>query len=62
MFKVLANNETDTVRPKTLRIKGRNVTFHKTCGGVLDSQFDELCDQVSEEGNGGDSISTFILS
>ncbi|KAI2798400.1 Lactation elevated protein 1 [Blomia tropicalis] len=46
MFKVLANNETDTIRPKTLRIKGRNVTFQRTCGGVLDSNFLELCDQA----------------
>lgn len=45
MFKVLANNETDIVRPKTLTIKGRNVSFAKTCGGVLDSTFDELCNQ-----------------
>ncbi|XP_017488881.1 PREDICTED: putative ATPase N2B [Rhagoletis zephyria] len=45
MFKVLANNETDIVRPKTLTIKGRNVSFQRTCGGVLDTTFEELCDQ-----------------
>ncbi|KAH9418076.1 Lactation elevated protein 1 [Dermatophagoides pteronyssinus] len=45
MFKVLANNENDSIRPKTLTIKGRNVTLKRTCGGVLDSSFAELCDQ-----------------
>lgn len=48
MFKVLANNETDIVRPKTLTIKGRNVSFQRTCGGVLDTTFEELCDQVGK--------------
>ena len=39
--------ENDVIRPKTLSIKGRNVTFKKTCGQVIDSSFEELCDRVS---------------
>ncbi|KAH9520835.1 Lactation elevated protein 1 [Dermatophagoides farinae] len=45
IFKVFANNENDSIRPKTLTIKGRNVTLKRTCGGILDSSFSELCDQ-----------------
>ncbi len=44
MFKILASEETDSVRPRVLTIKGRNVTFAKACGQVLDSTFVELCD------------------
>ena len=47
VFKFLSSKENDTVRPKTLTIKGRNVTFEKTCGQVVDSTFEELCDRVS---------------
>jgi len=46
LFKFLCSRENDTVRPKTLRIKGRNVTFEKTCGQVADCSFVELCDRV----------------
>ena len=42
-FKVLASNETADVRPQVIRIKGRDVSFAKTCGGVLDTNFEELC-------------------
>lgn len=45
VFKILANRENDTVRPRTLTIKERNVTFAKTCGRVADCTFDELCDR-----------------
>ncbi len=45
MFKFMASKETDTVRPRQLRIKGRDVSFARTCGGVLDSSFEELCDR-----------------
>ena len=45
LFKIFASRETDNVRPKTIVIKGRNVTFAKTCGRVLDSSFSELCDR-----------------
>lgn len=39
--------ENDIVRPRTLSIRGRNVSFERTCGQVLDSTFEELCDRVS---------------
>lgn len=47
IFKVLCSQENDTVRPKTFTHLGRNISFDKTCGQVLDSTFDELCDRVS---------------
>lgn len=47
MFKYLCSMENDTIRPKTLTIKGRNVSFNKTCGQVIDATFEELCDRVS---------------
>lgn len=37
--------ENDVVRSRVLTIKGRNVTFNKTCGQVMDSTFQELCDR-----------------
>ena len=43
MFKFLASKETDRVGPKTVRIKGRDVSFAKVCGAVADCTFDELC-------------------
>jgi len=43
MFKFMAAKETDDVRQRTIRIKGRDVSFSKTCGGVLDADFEELC-------------------
>ncbi|RZF39754.1 hypothetical protein LSTR_LSTR003415 [Laodelphax striatellus] len=45
IFKVLCTMENDIIRPRTLTILGRNVTFNKTCGQVLFSSFDELCDR-----------------
>ncbi|RWS04191.1 lactation elevated protein 1-like isoform X1 [Dinothrombium tinctorium] len=45
LFKIFASRENDTIRPKTLNIKGRNVTFVKTCGQIADCTFDELCDR-----------------
>ncbi|OXA50916.1 putative ATPase N2B [Folsomia candida] len=47
LFKFLSSKENDTVRPKILTIKGRNVTFEKTCGQVVDCTFDELCDRAN---------------
>lgn len=47
LFKFLVSKETDTVRPRIINIFGRNVKFAKSCGGVLDSTFEELCDRVS---------------
>lgn len=43
IFKVLAAQENDVVRSKTFTILGRNVTFRKVCGGVLETSFAELC-------------------
>ncbi|KAI2803724.1 Lactation elevated protein 1 [Blomia tropicalis] len=45
LFSALASKETDTVRPRTLTIKARNIHFAKSCGQVLDSNFKELCDK-----------------
>ncbi|XP_033219323.1 putative ATPase N2B [Belonocnema kinseyi] len=45
IFKYLCSMENDVIRPKILSIRGRNVTFNKTCGQVMDSTFDELCDR-----------------
>ncbi|CAL7942966.1 unnamed protein product [Xylocopa violacea] len=45
VFKYLCSKENDTVRPRTISIRGRNVTFERTCGQVLDSTFDELCNR-----------------
>ena len=43
LFKVCVSKETDVVRPRTIRIKGRDVSFKKTCGQVLYCDFEELC-------------------
>lgn len=43
IFKMLCAMENDIIRPRTLNIMGRNVTFNKTCGQVIDSTFEELC-------------------
>merc|ERR1712223_1506062 len=44
MFKFMAATETDAlVRPLTVRVKGRDVSFAKTCGSMADCTFDELC-------------------
>ncbi|KAK9511552.1 hypothetical protein O3M35_000186 [Rhynocoris fuscipes] len=43
IFKLLCSMENDIIRPRVLTILGRNVTFSKTCGQVIDSTFAELC-------------------
>lgn len=45
VFKILSSKENDTVRPKTLTVLGRTVDFQRTCGQVLDSTFNDLCDR-----------------
>ncbi|XP_023948456.2 putative ATPase N2B [Bicyclus anynana] len=45
LFKFLISKETDTVRVRVINILGRNVKFAKSCGRVLDSTFEELCDR-----------------
>lgn len=47
LFKVLCSQENDMIRPKTFTHFGRNISFAKTCGQVLDSTFAELCDRVT---------------
>ncbi|KAK4305972.1 hypothetical protein Pmani_022166 [Petrolisthes manimaculis] len=46
IFKVLSADETDLVRSRTLTYAGRNVTYQRTCGGLLDASFSELCDRA----------------
>lgn len=43
IWKLLCSQENDIVRPRVITILGRNVTFNKTCGQILESTFDELC-------------------
>jgi len=43
IFKVLCSMENDIIRPRTITIMGRNVTFNRTCGQVIDATFEELC-------------------
>ncbi|KAL1459712.1 hypothetical protein WDU94_011669 [Cyamophila willieti] len=45
IFKMLCSQENDIVRPRIITILGRNVTFTKTCGQILESTFDELCNR-----------------
>ncbi|XP_018575115.1 putative ATPase N2B [Anoplophora glabripennis] len=45
IFKVLTSKENDVVRSKTFSILGRDVTFRKVCGGLLETSFEELCDR-----------------
>lgn len=47
MFKALCAQENDHIRPRTITHFGRDLTFARTCGQVLDSTFSELCDRVS---------------
>lgn len=47
LFKFLSSKENDTVRGRSIIVQGRNVTFERACGGVLDCSFNELCDRVS---------------
>lgn len=46
IFKVLCSQENDIVRPKTFTHYGRNISFEKTCGQVLFTSFNELCDRA----------------
>ncbi|KAH8271628.1 hypothetical protein KR018_011748 [Drosophila ironensis] len=45
MFKILCAEENDIIRPRTIRHLGRDLTFNRTCGQVLDSSFQELCNR-----------------
>lgn len=46
VFKILSSQENDVVRPRTITHLGRDLKFEKTCGQVLFSTFDDLCDRV----------------
>lgn len=46
MFKILSSQENDVVRPRTITHLGRDLKFDKTCGQVLFSTFENLCDRV----------------
>lgn len=46
VFKILSSQENDIVRPRIITHLGRDLKFEKTCGQVLFSTFDDLCDQV----------------
>lgn len=45
IFKVLCSEENDVIRRKTFTHFGRNIEFDKTCGQVLYTTFNELCDR-----------------
>ncbi|MCL4127388.1 UNVERIFIED_CONTAM: hypothetical protein GTU68_017835 [Idotea baltica] len=45
IFKILSSDENDVVRPRTLTYHGRNVTYERTCGQIVDCSFEELCDR-----------------
>jgi hypothetical protein len=64
MFKILCSQENDNIRPKTFTHFGRNISFAITCGQVLDSTFDELCDRVRDNWNvtcGDDFLVIFFI-
>lgn len=46
IFKVLCSQENDVVRPKTFTHFGRNISFEKTCGQVLFTTFNEICERA----------------
>lgn len=46
VFKILSSQENDIVRPRTITHLGRDLKFETTCGQVLFSTFEELCDKV----------------
>lgn len=45
LFKLLCSKENDTIRPRSFIVQGRNVTFNRTCGRILDTAFEEICDR-----------------
>lgn len=45
IFKVLCSEENDVIRRKIFTHFGRNIEFEKTCGQVLYTTFNELCDR-----------------
>jgi len=45
LFKVLSLAENDIVGPRTFVVNNREVKLGKTCGGIADCEFHELCEQ-----------------
>lgn len=45
LFKVLSLAENDIVGPKVMTVNNREVKLSKTCGGIADCEFSELCEQ-----------------
>lgn len=45
LFKVLSLAENDIVGPEVFMVNNRQVRLSKTCGGVADCEFSELCEQ-----------------
>lgn len=45
-YQIACSKENDIIRSRTLSYSGRNVTYEKTCGQVIDATFEELCDRV----------------
>ncbi|CAG9765254.1 unnamed protein product [Ceutorhynchus assimilis] len=45
IFKFLCSKENDIIRGKSFVILGRDVSFRKVCGGILETSFDELCNR-----------------
>lgn len=45
LFKVLSLAENDIVGPKVFVVNNRQVRLNKTCGGIADCEFSELCEQ-----------------
>lgn len=45
LFKVLSLAENDIVGPKIFIVNNRQVRLNKTCGGIADCEFSEICDQ-----------------
>lgn len=43
IFHEIAANEDDVERPKVLQVFGRELTLPRTCGGLLDTTFNDMC-------------------
>lgn len=45
LFRVLSLVENDIIGPRTIEVNNRPVNLSKTCGGIADCEFSELCQQ-----------------
>ncbi|XP_047674254.1 lactation elevated protein 1 homolog B isoform X3 [Tachysurus fulvidraco] len=45
LFRQLASRQNDVTRPRALKVQGRELTLHRTCGRVADCTFQELCER-----------------